>query len=102
MDTGPHSVEMLDEVTHLPKNTEVIKGDAPGFTGKTGGRDLVRPIKGTEDSSIFLPAVGGPMPQFSCLFILEGKLKSLLLVLYLICSAAFTKFSEFYLRSLSY
>ena len=50
MDTGPHSVEMLDEVTHLPKNTEVIKGDAPGFTGKTGGRDLVRPIKGTEDS----------------------------------------------------
>ena len=50
MDTGPHSVEMLDKFTHLPKNTEVSKGDGPGLIGKTDGRDLVRAIKGTEDS----------------------------------------------------
>lgn len=50
MDTGPHSVEMLDEFTHLPKNTEVRKGDGPGLIGKIDGRDLVRAIKGTEDS----------------------------------------------------
>ena len=43
-------MEMLDEVTHLPKNTEVGKGDGPGFIGNADGRDLVRAIKSTEDS----------------------------------------------------